>query len=86
MYTYYIIYIIYKLQYIKVKLVILLGTKLKLLGHTWGLVGAKSYLGHTRGAPFCVNFSSSKRVVANASKADMAALQNGILQLRNVTL
>jgi len=33
-----------------------------------------------------VSFFSRKRVVAEASKVDMVALQHGILQLRNVTL
>ena len=33
-----------------------------------------------------VSFFSRKRVVAEATKVDMAALQHGILQLRNVTL
>ena len=33
-----------------------------------------------------MSFFSRKRVVAEASKVDMAALQHGILQLRNVTL
>ena len=32
-----------------------------------------------------VSFFSRKRVVAEASKVDLATLQHGILQLRNVT-